>query len=56
LCKNHAPRGRQHLRIANAWDRIPCRHQNGAGHDRSGERGKANLINADDGTFRMTVA
>jgi hypothetical protein len=56
LCEYHATRGRQHLRIADAWDWITRRHQDGAGDDRSSERGEPNLINADNGTFRMSVA
>jgi hypothetical protein len=56
LCEHHATRGRQHLRITNAGDWISCRHQDCAGDDRSSERGETYLIDANDGTFRMTVA
>jgi hypothetical protein len=56
LCEYHAACGRQHLRITNAWDWISCRHQDCAGDDRSSERGETYLINANDGTFGMTVA
>jgi hypothetical protein len=56
LCKYDATCGRQHLRISNTGDRIPCRHKDRAGDHRSGERGETNLIDANHGTFRMTVA
>jgi len=56
LCEYHATRGRQHLRIANTWDWISCRHQDCAGDDRSSKRGETYLIDTNDGTFRMTVA
>jgi hypothetical protein len=56
LCKYHSTCGRQHLRIANARDWISCRHQDGAGNNRSSERGEPYFIDANDGTFRMTVA
>jgi hypothetical protein len=56
LCEHHATRGRQQLRIANAWDWISCRHQDCAGDDRSSKRGETYLIDTNDGTFRMTVA
>lgn len=56
LRKCYATCGRQHLRISNTGDRIPCRHKDRAGDHRSCERGETNLIDANDGTFRMTVA
>ena len=56
LCEYDATCGRQHLRISNTGDRIPCRHKDRAGDHRSGERGETNLIDANDGTFRMSVA